>query len=87
MRSLPSLAVRPAPEKDSAMRDFKPWWERVADFNDADQQEFLLGVYQGKLTYRPPQPSSHLLGLSAGYQSREFAKPDSWTGRPNDNLI
>ena len=87
MRSLPSFAARPAPEKDSAMRDFKPWWEKVADYNDPDQQEFLRGAYQGMVTYRPPQPNAYLIGLSAGYNNRKFANPDSWTGRPNDNLI
>lgn len=63
------------------MRDFKPWWEKVADFPDNEQEEFLRGVYQGKLTYRPPQPSSYLMGLSAGYRNREFAQPQSWTGK------
>lgn len=87
MRSLPSSAARPAPEKDSAMRDFKPWWEKVADFNDADQEEFLQGVFQNKTTYRPRQLHSHVLGLSAGYKNREFARVESWTGKVNDNLI
>lgn len=62
----------------------KPWWERVADFNDVDQQEFLRGVYQGKTTYRPPQGQSYVMGLSAGYKAREFLTPESHTGRPND---
>lgn len=66
------------------MRNEKPWWERVADFNDADQDDFLRGVFQGKVTYRPKQGYSYVLGLSAGYKAREFAKPESWTGKPKN---
>lgn len=62
------------------MSDFKPWWEKVADYNDADQEEFLQGVFQGLTTYRPRQQQSYILGLVAGYRNREFAQPKSWTG-------
>ena len=63
------------------MRNEKPWWEKVADFNDADQREFLQGVFQGRVTYRPRQFQARLIGLGAGYKAREFAKPESWTGK------
>lgn len=66
------------------MRDFKPWWEKVADYNDPDQREFLQGVYQGRITYRPPQPSAYILGLGAGYQNRKFASVEPWTGVNRD---
>lgn len=62
----------------------KPWWERVADFNDGDQQEFLKGVFQGNTTYRPRQGQSYIMGLAAGYRNRKFVKPESYTGRPRD---
>lgn len=62
----------------------KPWWERVADFNDKDQEEFLRGVFQGKTTYRPRQGQSHIMGLAAGYRDREFVQPKSYTGEPRD---
>lgn len=78
--------ARPAPVKDSAMRNDKPWWEKVADYNDADQQDFLKGVFQGRLTYRPPlRGLTFIKGLGAGYQAREFAKPESWTGKKQDD--
>lgn len=64
------------------MRNEKPWWEKVADYNDADQEDFLRGVYQGRITQRPPlRGMAYLKGLSAGYKAREFAKPESWTGK------
>lgn len=62
----------------------KPWWERVADFNDKDQQEFLRGVYQNKTTYRPSQPQSYIMGLAAGYRDREFLQPKPFTGKPGE---
>ena len=64
----------------------KPWWERVADFNESDQEEFLRGVFQGKISSRPPQPNSYIMGLSAGYRDREFVQPKSHTGKANDRL-
>jgi hypothetical protein len=70
--------LEPAPEKDIAMSDFKPWWEKVADYRDDDQEEFLRGVFQGRTPYRPKQPSPYLLGLAAGYRNREFARPESF---------
>ena len=69
------------------MRNEKPWWEKVADYNDADQEDFLRGVFQGKVTYRPRiQGLSYLKGLGAGYTAREFAKPQSWTGKKQDDV-
>jgi hypothetical protein len=65
----------------------KPWWERVADFNDADQENFLRGVYQASTTYRPKQPQSYIMGLAAGYRNREFVQPESYKGRPNGKLF
>lgn len=67
------------------MQDFKPWWEKVADFNDVDQQEFLRGAFQTRITYRPRQLHSHVLGLIAGYKNRKFVQPESYKGRQSDD--
>lgn len=66
------------------MRNEKPWWEKVADFNDVDQQDFLKGVFQGRTTFRPKQAQARLLGLGAGFRAREYANPEPWTGKPKN---
>lgn len=83
------MFTSPAPVKDSAMRHEirygKPWWEQVADYNEADQDDFIKGVYTGRFTHRVRQPQSYFLGLSSGYRAREFARPESHTGKQYGN--
>jgi hypothetical protein len=44
--------------------NWKPWWEKVADFDTPhEREEFMRGI----AGFRPSNRTAHLLGLVAGY--------------------
>lgn len=57
-------------------KDWKPWWEKVADLDtSAEREEFLRGVGGGKPKAPRLGTSSLLLGVLAGYIGGKAAQP------------
>jgi hypothetical protein len=60
-------------------KDFKPWWEKVNDFqNFSELDEFKRGA----MGYRPSNPSDIILGIMrSGWVRTKFEKPEPYTGK------
>lgn len=72
------------------MLNQKPWWEQVNDFDaKEDREQFLDAVRRtAGVAYLPPNYTrqAQMLGWIAGYKSRKFAQPKSYTGKQNDKI-
>lgn len=81
MRTSPSLKLELPLLKDSAMasNEFKPWWEKVNDFqNFQELEEFKRGA----LGYRPGNAADIMVSMITNNWVRtEFEKPESYTGK------
>jgi hypothetical protein len=57
-------------------KDWKPWWEKMADLDTAaEKEEFLRGVGGGKPRKPSTGVSTLLLGVLAGYIGGKIAQP------------